>query len=99
MPLALAPLLSQSAFFARTTAARIIKKLCIWLAPTISPGGGTPSVMMSAKMTARLIAADFGIAASPPVNLIWKPLPNPCYVARFMTALMIWNVRSSYANA
>jgi phytoene desaturase len=25
------------------------------------PGGGTPSVMMSAKMTARLIAQDFGL--------------------------------------
>ena len=27
------------------------------------PGAGTPSVMMSAKMTARLVAEDFGIAA------------------------------------
>ena len=28
------------------------------------PGGGTPSVMMSAKMTAREIARDLGVEAS-----------------------------------
>ena len=28
------------------------------------PGGGTPSVMMSAKMTAREIAKDFAVPAS-----------------------------------
>jgi len=30
------------------------------------PGGGTPAVMMSAKMTARIIAKDFAV----PLNIV-----------------------------
>ncbi|HIK43251.1 MAG TPA: phytoene desaturase [Leptolyngbyaceae cyanobacterium M65_K2018_010] len=54
------PLLVQSAFFRPHNRSEDIANLYLVGAGT-QPGAGTPSVMMSAKMTARLIAADFAI--------------------------------------
>lgn len=54
------PLLVQSAFFRPHNRSEDIKGLYLVGAGT-QPGAGTPSVMMSAKMTARLVAEDFGI--------------------------------------
>jgi phytoene desaturase len=51
------PLLTQSAFFRPHNRSEDVKNLYLVGAGT-QPGGGTPSVMMSAKMTARLIAQD-----------------------------------------
>ncbi|MBT9311690.1 phytoene desaturase family protein [Leptothoe kymatousa] len=55
------PLLVQSAFFRPHNRSEDINNLYIVGAGT-QPGAGTPSVMMSAKMTARLVAEDFDIA-------------------------------------
>jgi phytoene desaturase len=52
------PVLTQSAFFRPHNRSEDIKRLYL-VGANFQPGGGTPSVMMSAKMTARLIAADF----------------------------------------
>ncbi|MBU6358426.1 MAG: phytoene desaturase [Chloroflexi bacterium] len=52
------PVLTQSAFFRPHNRSEDIHNLYLVGAGT-QPGGGTPSVMMSAKMTARLIAQDF----------------------------------------
>jgi len=54
------PTLTQSAYFRPHNRSEDIERLYLVGAST-QPGGGTPSVMMSAKMTARLIAQDFGI--------------------------------------
>ncbi len=51
------PILAQSAFFRPHNRSEDIENLYLVGAST-QPGGGTPSVMMSAKMTARVIAAD-----------------------------------------
>lgn len=57
----LEPVLAQSAFFRPHNRSEDIERLYL-VGANYQPGGGTPSVMMSAKMTARLIARDFGIA-------------------------------------
>ncbi len=54
------PVLAQSAFFRPHNRSEDLSHLYLVGAGT-QPGAGTPSVMMSAKMTARLIAQDFGI--------------------------------------
>ncbi len=55
------PRLTQSAFFRPHNRSEDIEKLYL-VGASAQPGAGTPSVMMSAKMTARVIAEDFGIA-------------------------------------
>ncbi|UBV41609.1 phytoene desaturase [Deinococcus taeanensis] len=57
------PVLAQSAYFRPHNRSEDIRNLYL-VGAGAQPGGGTPSVMMSAKMTARLIAQDFGIHAS-----------------------------------
>jgi phytoene desaturase len=57
----LEPTLTQSAYFRPHNRSEDIRNLYLVGAST-QPGGGIPAVMMSAKMTARLIAADFAIA-------------------------------------
>ncbi len=52
------PVLTQTAFFRPHNRSEDIKHLYL-VGANFQPGGGTPSVMMSAKMTARLIAQDF----------------------------------------
>ncbi len=54
------PILAQSAFFRPHNRSEDIERLYLVGAST-QPGAGTPAVMMSAKMTARLIAKDFHI--------------------------------------
>jgi phytoene desaturase len=54
------PILAQSAFFRPHNKSEDIANLYL-VGAGVQPGAGTPSVMMSAKMTARLIAQDFGI--------------------------------------
>jgi phytoene desaturase len=54
------PTLLQTAHFRPHNRSEDIERLYLVGAST-QPGGGTPSVMMSAKMTARLIAKDFGL--------------------------------------
>ncbi len=54
------PVLVQSAFFRPHNRSEDVKNLYL-VGAGAQPGGGTPSVMMSAKMTARLIAEDFGL--------------------------------------
>lgn len=54
------PTLTQSAYFRPHNRSEDIENLYLVGAGT-QPGGGTPSVMMSAKMTARLIAKDCGL--------------------------------------
>ncbi len=54
------PMLIQSAFFRPHNRSEDISKLYM-VGAGAQPGAGTPSVMMSAKMTARLIAKDFGL--------------------------------------
>jgi len=56
----LEPVLPQSAFFRPHNRSEDIRRL-YFVGANFQPGGGTPSVMMSAKMTARLIAEDFAI--------------------------------------
>jgi len=55
------PTLLQTAHFRPHNRSEDIERLYLVGAST-QPGGGTPSVMMSAKMTARLIAKDFGLS-------------------------------------
>ncbi len=52
------PLLVQSAFFRPHNRSEDVQNLYL-VGAGAQPGGGTPSVMMSAKMTARLVAEDF----------------------------------------
>ncbi len=55
------PTLTQSAWFRPHNRCPDIPGLYL-VGASAQPGAGTPSVMMSAKMTARLVAADFGAA-------------------------------------
>lgn len=57
------PRLIHSAFFRPHNRSEDIKNLYL-VGQGTQPGGGTPSVMMSAKMTARVIAKDFEIRDS-----------------------------------
>ena len=57
------PRLIHSAFFRPHNKSEDIKNLYL-VGQGTQPGGGTPSVMISAKMTARVIAKDFGIDSS-----------------------------------
>ena len=57
------PVLTQTAFFRPHNKSEDVSNLYL-VGQSTQPGGGTPSVMMSAKMTAREIAKDFAIAAS-----------------------------------
>ncbi|GGJ66276.1 phytoene desaturase family protein [Deinococcus aquiradiocola] len=57
------PVLVQTAFFRPHNRHEDVAGLYM-VGAGAQPGGGTPSVMMSAKMTARLIAEDFGIHPS-----------------------------------
>ena len=54
------PVLVQSAFFRPHNRSEDIKNLYL-VGQGTQPGGGTPSVMMSAKMTAREVARDFAV--------------------------------------
>ncbi|WP_018467038.1 phytoene desaturase family protein [Calidithermus timidus] len=54
------PILTQSAFFRPHNRSEDVAGLYL-VGAGVQPGAGTPSVMMSAKMTARLIAQDFGL--------------------------------------
>ena len=54
------PILRQSAYFRPHNRSEDIHRLYL-VGANAQPGAGTPAVMMSAKMTARLIAQDFGI--------------------------------------
>jgi len=55
------PRLTQSAFFRPHNRSEDIKNLYM-VGASAQPGAGTPSVMMSAKMTARAISDDFKAA-------------------------------------
>lgn len=55
------PVLTQSAFFRPHNRSEDIENLYL-VGAGAQPGGGVPSVMMSAKMTARLIAEDYKLA-------------------------------------
>jgi phytoene desaturase len=57
----LEPILAQSAFFRPHNRSEDIERLYL-VGAGVQPGGGTPSVMMSAKMTARVIAKDMRLA-------------------------------------
>lgn len=57
------PVLTQTAFFRPHNRSEDVANLYL-VGQSTQPGGGTPSVMMSAKMTVREIAKDFGIAAT-----------------------------------
>ena len=57
------PVLTQTAFFRPHNRSEDVSNLYL-VGQGTQPGGGTPSVMMSAKMTVREIARDFGVAAS-----------------------------------
>ena len=59
----LEPLFTQSAYFRPHNRSADVERFYLVGANT-QPGGGTPSVMMSAKMTARLIAQDLGLDAA-----------------------------------
>jgi phytoene desaturase len=54
------PILVQSAFFRPHNKSEDISNLYL-VGQGTQPGGGTPSVMMSAKMTSRVIAKDWGV--------------------------------------
>ena len=54
------PILRQSAFFRPHNRSEDVRGLYL-VGQGTQPGGGTPSVMMSAKMTARIIARDFRV--------------------------------------
>ena len=53
-------MLVQSAFFRPHNRSEDVSNLYL-VGANAQPGGGTPSVMMSAKMTARTIAKDFRV--------------------------------------
>ncbi|WP_310497185.1 phytoene desaturase family protein [Sandarakinorhabdus sp.] len=57
------PVLTQTAFFRPHNRSEDVHGLYL-VGQGTQPGGGTPSVMMSAKMTAREIARDFDVAGS-----------------------------------
>jgi phytoene desaturase len=54
------PVLTQTAFFRPHNRSEDVSNLYL-VGQGTQPGGGTPSVMMSAKMTVREIAKDFGV--------------------------------------
>jgi phytoene desaturase len=54
------PVLTQTAFFRPHNRSEDVSNLYL-VGQSTQPGGGTPSVMMSAKMTVREIAKDFAI--------------------------------------
>jgi phytoene desaturase len=54
------PVLTQTAFFRPHNRSEDVSNLYL-VGQSTQPGGGTPSVMMSAKMTAREVAKDFGV--------------------------------------
>lgn len=56
------PVLTQTAFFRPHNRSEDVSNLYL-VGQSTQPGGGTPSVMMSAKMTVREIAKDFAIDA------------------------------------
>ncbi|MFN3390894.1 MAG: phytoene desaturase family protein [Meiothermus ruber] len=62
------PILAQSAYFRPHNRSEDIANLYL-VGAGVQPGAGTPSVMMSAKMTARLIAEDFGLMGEVEKNL------------------------------
>jgi phytoene desaturase len=55
--------LTQTAFFRPHNKSEDVSNLYL-VGQSTQPGGGTPSVMMSAKMTAREIAKDFAIPSA-----------------------------------
>ncbi|MBS3967358.1 MAG: phytoene desaturase [Truepera sp.] len=55
------PVLRQTAFFRPHNRSEDVRRLYL-VGASYQPGGGLPSVMMSAKMTTRLIAQDFGLS-------------------------------------
>ena len=57
------PVLTQTAFFRPHNRSEDVSNLYL-VGQSTQPGGGTPSVMMSAKMTAREVAKDFGISTA-----------------------------------
>jgi phytoene desaturase len=57
------PMLLQTAFMRPHNRSEDIKNLYL-VGANSQPGGGTPAVMMSAKMTARLIADDFNVPSA-----------------------------------
>ncbi len=57
------PVLTQTAFFRPHNRSEDVSNLYL-VGQGTQPGGGTPSVMMSAKMTAREIAKDFAVPES-----------------------------------
>ena len=57
------PVLTQTAFFRPHNRSEDVSNLYL-VGQSTQPGGGTPSVMMSAKMTAREIAKNFGISTA-----------------------------------
>ena len=57
------PVLTQTAFFRPHNKSEDVHNLYL-VGQGTQPGGGTPSVMMSAKMTAREIARDLGVEAA-----------------------------------
>lgn len=65
------PTLIQSAFFRPHNRSEDVARLYM-VGAGAQPGGGTPSVMMSAKMTARLIAEDFGEAVRGQLSAVSK---------------------------
>lgn len=65
------PVLWQSAYFRPHNKSEDIANFYLVGANT-QPGGGTPAVMMSAKMTARAIARDFGL----PLDALTPPQPS-----------------------
>ena len=72
------PVLVQSAFFRPHNRSEDVPNLYLVGAST-QPGAGTPSVMMSAKMTARVIAEDFGITnevAESGARAALRPVPD-----------------------
>jgi len=54
------PVLTQTAFFRPHNRSEDVSNLYL-VGQGTQPGGGTPSVMMSAKMTVREIARDFAV--------------------------------------
>jgi phytoene desaturase len=67
------PVLVQSAFFRPHNRSEDIQRLYL-VGAGVQPGAGTPSVMMSAKMTARLIAEDFGLGAKASSSAADRPV-------------------------
>lgn len=65
------PILAQSAFFRPHNRSEDIARLYL-VGAGVQPGAGIPSVMMSAKMTARLIAEDFGLVDKPVENRLHR---------------------------